>query len=49
MKIPGMTISPSPRSDIDSPDPLGKSSLMGASMPFATLTITGVPNTQKMS
>eukprot|EP01018_Ginkgo_biloba_P029701 Gb_00836 [translate_table: standard] len=48
--MPGMTISPSPsieKGRVESA--VGKSSLIGASKDLATLTITGVKKTQKIS
>jgi len=52
IKIPGITISPSPSrlnygGVVD--QSLGKSNLMGASILFATVSITSVPKTKKMS
>mmetsp|Transcript_20197 Transcript_20197/g.52102 ORF Transcript_20197/g.52102 Transcript_20197/m.52102 type:complete len:225 (-) Transcript_20197:962-1636(-) len=51
-KMPGITMSPRPsreNSTFSACRSLGKSSLIGASIPLATVTITSVPNTQKMS
>ena len=49
--IPGITMSPRPRraKGPEKKCSLGKSNLMGKSSPFATVTITSVPNTQKLS
>ena len=51
-KTPGMTMSPSPnilKVGGTAAISMGKSNLMGASMFLATVTMTSVPKTQKIS
>jgi len=52
MNIPGITISPNPSIENDNSGAnksFGNKSFTGASNDFATVTITSVPNTQKIS
>ena len=51
-KMPGMTISPSPRIEYlggSALKSLGNCSFIGASIEVATVTITSVPKTKKIS
>ena len=52
MNTPGRTISPKPSKENSGGEVsqfFGKRSLIGASMLFATVSITSVPNTKKIS